>query len=222
MGAAKNDGVYLWIYAHELVYTLLYEIVGSRTVCFLILNQRYPKGASYSAHLDVGIEFGYLQIITLTLDGAFGGQHAHMTTLGEMTNNLGSGTNDAQHTAHGIQFGQVILLNGAQSLGRGCIAAKDYQLATTLKELDHSLTRKLIYHIKRTRAIGRTGIVAKIKIVILWQQLTDAMQYGQTAIAAIENAYGTWTLAQLHNIYSLSSDIATIAITSSDIHEAGV
>ena len=91
-----------WIYAHELVYTLLYEIVGSRTVCFLILNQRYPKGASYSAHLDVGIEFGYLQIITLTLDGAFGGQHAHMTTLGEMTNNLGSGTNDAQHTAHGI------------------------------------------------------------------------------------------------------------------------
>ena len=113
-----------------------------------------------------------------------------MTALGEFTDDLSRRTNDTQHTTIGIDLGDIILLYGAQSLRRGGVTAKDDEMATHLKELQHSLARELIDHLETARSIRRTGIVAQIKIIVLGKQLADAVQDGQASIAAVEDANG--------------------------------
>ena len=83
-----------------------------------------------------------------------------------------------------------MLLDGAQGLGRGGVAAKDDEMAPHLKESLHGLARKLVDHVEGTWAIGCAGVVAQVEVVVLGKQLAYAVKDGETAVAAIEDADG--------------------------------
>lgn len=78
----------------------------------------------------------------------------------------------------GVEFGQIFLLNGAQSFGRSGVATQDDELATHLKKLDDGLPRELINHLERAGAIGSTRVVAQIDVVVLRQELPNAVEDG--------------------------------------------
>ena len=118
-----------------------------------------------------------------------------MAALGERADDLGGGADDAQHAAVGVELRQIVLLNGAQSLRRCGVAPQDDEVTPHLEQLDDSLSRELIDHLKRARSVGSTGIVAQIHVIVLGQQLTDAVQNGQSAVAAIEDSNGSWGFA---------------------------
>lgn len=185
----KNDGIYGRVETHELVDALLYKIVGSRTVCLVILNQGNPKRACHARDLNIGIEFLYLKPVAVAAYSSLCGKNSNMTRGGELTYDLGSGANDAKHTARGVEFGKVNLLYRPKSLCRSRVAAKDDEIATQLKQTYNSLTCELINNIERTRTVRRTGIVAEIHIVVLRQKASDTVENGQAAIARIKNAY---------------------------------
>ena len=166
MGAAEDDGIDLGVEAHDLVDTLLDEIVGSGGVGLVVLDEGYPEGAGDTRDLDVGVELADLEGVALAADGALGGEHAHVAALREAADDLGGGADDAQHAALGIPLRQVVLLDGAQGLGGGGVTAEDDEVAPHLEELHHGLARKLIDHVERTWSIGCTGVVAQIKIVV--------------------------------------------------------
>ena len=81
-----------------------------------------------------------------------------------------------------------MLLDGAQGLGRRRVAAEDDQMAPELEQLVHSLTGKVIDHIKGAMSVGRTGIIAQEYVIVTGQQLPDAVENRQPSIARIENA----------------------------------
>lgn len=85
-------------------------------------------------------------------------------------------------------MGQVDLLNGTQSFGRGCIASQNDKVSTHGEKLVDSLKRKPIYDVERPGAIGRASIVTQIDIVVVWKPLTDGAENGQSAIAGIKKS----------------------------------
>ena len=188
MGAAKDDSVDSGIKTHNLVDAFLDEIVGTRRIGFIILHQGHPERTCNTSDLYVGIEFLDFEGLALALDGSLGGEYSHMTALGETADDLCRRTDDAQNSTVGIDLRDIVLLDGAQGLGRSCIATKDNEMATHLEELDDCLACELIDHIETAWAVGGTGIVAQIEVIVLGKQLTDTVQDGQSAIAAVENA----------------------------------
>ena len=190
MGATQNDGVDGRILGHEFVNALLDEIIGTGAVGFVVLYKGHPERAGHAADTDVGKKFGYLDVVTMTAHGTLGSQQSHVTATGERADNFGRGADDAQHAARSVPTGQVVLLNGAQGLGRRGVAAQNDQLTAHAEEFQNGLTRKLVYDVERAGAIRGTGIVAQIHVVVLGQQLADAMKDGQTAVARVENADG--------------------------------
>ena len=191
MGAAEDDGVDLGIFTHDLIDAFLDEVVGSRGVGFVVLDEGHPEGAGDARDLEVGVELVDLEIVALALDGALGGKDAHMTRFRQAADDLGGGADDAEDAALGVDLRQVVLLDGAQGLGGGGVTAEDDEVAAHLEELQHGLARKLIDHVERTWSIGCAGVVAEIKVVVFGKQLADAMQDGEAAVAAVENANGT-------------------------------
>ena len=189
VGATKNDGIYGRVETHQLIDALLNKIVGSGTVRLVILYQGNPKRTGDSRNHNVGIEFLYLKPVAVAAYSALRGENAYMTGCGELTYDLGSGANDAKHTARGVEFGKVNLLYSPESFCRSSVAAKDDEVATQLKQTYNSLTRELIDDIERARTVRRTSIVAEIHIVVLRQKVSDTVENGQSAIARIKNAY---------------------------------
>ena len=121
-----------------------------------------------------------------------------MTGAGKRSYDFGSRTNDAQNTSLRVPLWQIVLLNGTQCFGRCSIATQHNQLTSHLEKTFNGLTSKLIDYIERTSAIGSTGIVAQVEIVVLGQQLTNTMQNGQSAVSTIKYSYGTWCTGKQH------------------------
>ena len=190
VGAAQDDGVYLGVETQQLVNVLLDEIVGTGRAGLVVFNQWHPKGAGHPRDADVGMQFLNLQTVTVAPDGAFCGKDAHMAAAGERADDLGGGADDPQHAALGVKGRQVVLLNGAQSLGRSGVAAQDDQMAPHLEEAHDGLAREFVDDLEGTCAVGCTGIVAQIEVVVFGQQLADAMQDGESAVTTVENADG--------------------------------
>lgn len=176
MCAAKDDRVDLRVAYHEVLDTFLYKIVGTRTVVLIVLHKRHPHRTRLARDGDVGKEFLNLEHIALTPDGSLGGHNAHMAALRDTAYALGRRPYDAQHAAVGVEPGQVVLLNRAQSLCRRRVAGKDYEMATHAEKLYHSLARELINHVERARSVRRTRIIAKIKIIIVGQNVSHLVQ----------------------------------------------
>ena len=95
MGTAQDDGVDGGILAHEFVNALLDKIIGAGAVGFVILDKGHPERAGYTADTDIGKEFGYFDVVAMAAHGAFGGQQAHVTAMGERADNFGRGADDA-------------------------------------------------------------------------------------------------------------------------------
>ena len=83
-----------------------------------------------------------------------------MASAGQGTHSLYRGTNDAQHAPMGVELRKVMLLNGAQRLGRSRITGQDDQVTAFLEERFNALQGVLIDYIKRSRAVRGARIVA--------------------------------------------------------------
>ena len=160
MGATQDDGIYLGVFGHQFIEPLLDKVVGSRAVCLVVFYQRHPEGASHARDGEAWPEFLDLHIIAVALHGALGGQQADVAAPGELADDLDGGPDYAQYAPRRIPLGQIVLLYGAQSLGRGRVAAQYDQLASHLEEFEYSLAGKLVHDIKRAGAIGSPRIVA--------------------------------------------------------------
>ena len=181
--ATEYDGVDVGVAREQLVDVFLNEVINTRTVVLLVLDQGNPHGAGLTGDSHAWVQFAYLYVVGVTADGALCGKDAYMAVAGETAYNLGCGTYDAQHTAIGINRGQVALLNGAQRLGRGRVAGQDDQRTPHLEEATHGLQREFIDYLERACAVWRTGIVAQIQIVVFGHQLLYLAKHGQSAIA---------------------------------------
>jgi len=183
VGAAEDDGVDVGVEAHELVDALLDEVVGSGRVGLVGFDDGSPQRTGYAGELDVGEQFFDFELVAAALHGAFGGQQSDVSRRGDAADDLGRGSDDAEHASAGIDGRNVALLNGAQGFGRRGVAAEDDEAATHGEQLEHGLAGELIDHLERARAVGRTSIIAQVHVVVLGQQLPDAMQDGQSAVA---------------------------------------
>ena len=200
VGAAEYHEVYLRVVLEEPADGLADEVVGAGAVVFEVFHQRHPHGAGLAGDGDVGEEFADFEVVGLGGDGAGGGEDADVARAGEPAGDLGGGTDDAKHAAAGVEAGQVVLLYGAQGLGRGGVTAQDNQLASHLKQSLYGLTCELIDHLERTGTIGRTGVVAQIEIVIVGQQLAYAVEDGESSVSAVEDADGAGCLAECSHV----------------------
>ena len=48
MGAAEDDGINLWVEMHDLIDTLLHEIIGTRRVGLVVFYEGYPERAGHA------------------------------------------------------------------------------------------------------------------------------------------------------------------------------
>jgi hypothetical protein len=84
-----------------------------------------------------------------------------------------------------------VLLDGAESFGRGCVAGEDDEGTPTVEEVTDSLEGKLIDNLEGPRAVGRTSIIAQVEVVVLGHELADFPQNGEAAITAVEDTNGS-------------------------------
>ena len=201
MGATQDDGIDVLIHTHQLVDALLDEIISTRTISLVSLYDSSPKRTSHSAYLDIRPELTNLHLVACTLDGSLCGKDTYMAALCQRPNHLGSRADDAEYPSLRIQFRDVSLLDRAQSLSRCRIATQDYQMATHGKELQHSLTRKLIHHLEGARTVWR-------------QHLAQAMQDGQATISGIKDSDRSGIRWQNHFSFSSSTAVISSPISS--------
>ena len=190
VGAAEYHEVYLRVALEKPANGLADEVVGAGPVVFEVFHQRHPHGAGLAGDGDVGEEFADFEVVGLGGDGTGGGENADVARAGEPAGDLGGGTDDAKHAAAGVETGQVVLLYGAQGLGRGGVAGQDDQRATHIKKTPHSLKREFINTLEAARTIGRTGIVAQVEVVVLRQVASYLPEYRQATVAAVKDANG--------------------------------
>ena len=67
-------------------------------------------------------------------------------------------------------------------------------MATHGEEFDNGLTGELVDDIERTGAVRGPRVVAKVYIVVVGKQLTDAVEDRQTAITRVEYSNWSWIL----------------------------
>ena len=83
VGASEDDGIDERVFCQQLIDALLYEVVGSGRCGFSSLNDGSPERACDTADSDVGKEFLNFELITLALDGSFGGKQSYVTAACE-------------------------------------------------------------------------------------------------------------------------------------------
>ena len=191
MRAAEDDGVYLRVAQHDGVEAFLHEIVGSGGVVLVVLDEGHPQRAGHARDGDVGPELLYFERVALALDGALGGEHAYVARQRQAAYALGRGAYHAEHAARGVEPRQVVLLYGAQGLGRGCVAGQYDEAAAQREEFGDGFARELVNHVERARAVGGAGVVAEVDVVVLGQQAAHLVEYGEAAVAGVEHADGT-------------------------------
>ena len=186
--AAEYDGIYGRVAHHEGVDALLYEVVGAGRVVLVVLDERHPQGAGHACNLNVGPELVYFEHVALALYRALGGEHAYVARLRDAAYALGRGADYAEHAARGVEARQVILLDGAQSLGRRRVAGQDDEAAAHGEELYDGFARELVHHVERARPVRRTGVVAEVQVVVLRQHAAHLVQDGKSAVAGVEHS----------------------------------
>ena len=117
MGAAEDEGINLGVEIHDLVDALLDKVVGTRGVGLVVFDEGHPEGTSNACDVNVGMEFVDFEVITLTLDGAFGGENADMAGGCEATDYFSRGADNTKDAALRVDLRQIVLLDGAKGLG---------------------------------------------------------------------------------------------------------
>ena len=181
--ASEYYGVDVAVEHHQLVDALLDEVVGSRRVILVVLDERHPQRAGHPRHLYVGPQLGYLHAVAAALDGALGGQHAHVARQRQPAYAFGRGADYAKHAARGVDARQVVLLDGAQGLGRRRVAGYDDQAAAHREQPPDGFEREAVDHVERARPVRSAGVVAQVDVVILRQEAAHLVEDGQSAVA---------------------------------------
>ena len=120
------------------------------------------------------------------------GDISYMARHGDVADMLHRRAYDAEHTAMALGLAgsvvceivgyEVVLLYGAESLGRGGVASEDDELASEIEEFQHGLPCEFVDDIKRARAVWGTRVVAEIEVVVLWQTLLEFLQDGKSSV----------------------------------------
>ena len=197
MGTAEDECVDLRVETHDVVDTLLDEVIGTGTVGFVVLDDRNPQRTGNAGDGDVRPELLYLHVVALTADCSLSGQDAHVAGFRQLADNLRGRTDYSKYTAVWVEFRQVFLLNAAESLCRGGVTAEDDKVATHREELDDCLAGELIDDVERAWSVRRTGVVAKVYVVVVGQQLADTVEDSQSTIAGVEHSYWSRILREL-------------------------
>jgi len=109
----------------------------------------------------------------------------------ERAERFDGGADDAEDATARVDFGQVNLLDGAQSLGGCCVAGQDDQRTALFKQGTDGLGGETIDHLEGARAVRGSGIVAQIEEVVFRQAVAEVRQDGEPAVAGVEDANGT-------------------------------
>ena len=80
MRAAEYDGVDEGVLVEEFLERIPDEIVGTGFVILATFHQWHPHGAGLAHDGAGGIEFLYLQVVGLRIDGALGGKHTDVAS----------------------------------------------------------------------------------------------------------------------------------------------
>ena len=134
-----------------------------------------------AVNLKVGVHPFNLDVIAAAGNGARCAEHADVASAGQLANFLHRGTHDAQDAAVGGEGGEILLLDGAQGLGRGRVAGQDDQVTTLFEQVLHGLQGKLIDQFAGTRAIRSPCVIAHKQVVILRQYTPDVAKDCQSA-----------------------------------------
>ena len=129
------------------------------------------------------MKFLYFKLVGFRFDGSFGGKYANVFCMRHIAYHFGGRTDDTEYTSVWCILRQLLLLNGPKGFRGSGVSAQNDVWTTHLEEFLDGLEGKFVYYIKRARTIGGTRIVAKIDVVVLWHTLTDAVKYGQAAVA---------------------------------------
>ncbi len=133
-----------------------------------------------------GSSFLDLSQVGLRGDDPLRGQKAHAMEGPPVGHFLDERTDDAQDAAVRVADGQVLLLDAPQGLGRRGVAGDDDEGAAPAEEVLDGLAGELVDHLLGAAAVGRTGVVAQVQVVILRQRLDDAPQHREPPETGVE------------------------------------
>ena len=97
MGATENDCIDLRVALKQTLDIALDEIVGTRGIELIVLNERYPHRTGLRSDNEVGVEFGNLELVGTTADGARGGNDTNVAGVSQQPHDFGGRTNDTQN-----------------------------------------------------------------------------------------------------------------------------
>ena len=181
--ATEDDGVDEWVFRHEFVDAVLHEIIGTWFVKFAVFNERNPHRTSESCDAETRVKFLDFELVAFALDGAFRGENADVVIARNVAHDFCGWDDDSEDSTVGGVLRKIVLLDGAQCLGGGCVASEDDEGTTHLEEFFHGLEREFIDYVERTCAVRGTGIVAQIDVVVLGKLFADGVKDGQSAVA---------------------------------------
>lgn len=163
VGAAEYYAVDVGALCKQCVGVFFHEIVGTRAVGFLALDERHPQWAFLPECFEPSaVHLFYFHVVGTALDSSGSAEYADVAVTGDFTYFLHGGADYAQHAASGVDCWQVVLLYRAKSLGRCCVASQYHKLATTGKKILDSLKCEVIYNVERPHPVRGTGVVAEV------------------------------------------------------------
>lgn len=132
--AAKDEGIDGRVLLQQLADVLLYEVVGTFGMVFIVFHQRNPHGTSFAGDRYIREEFVDFHQIGFGLDGARCGKYTDVVGFRELPDAFGGRTYHTQHPAGRVDDGEIGLLDGTESLGGCGVTGQDDQGATQFEE----------------------------------------------------------------------------------------
>ena len=148
MRTAKHNGINIGRLGEELVIIFFYEIICAGVGNFAGFHEGGEHRAGLLIDADFRVKFLNFKDVRLRIDGALRAEYAHVVGIGESVDYLGCGADDAEDAIVGIEGWKVTLLNGAESLGGGGVAGKDYERTPQIKKTAHRLQRVGVHRLK--------------------------------------------------------------------------
>lgn len=113
VGASQYDGINLWVFLQKAADVLLYKIIGSLGLVFVVFYQWNPQGASFPHYCNIGKEFMYFQRIGFGFDSTGSGKYTYVPASGNSADAFGSGADHAKNSTSGVYHRKINLLDGA-------------------------------------------------------------------------------------------------------------
>ncbi len=189
VGAAEDDGVDGGVEGEELAEVFLDEVVGAGGVGFAALDEGDPHGAGELGDGHLRGDLFEFEEVGVAGDCAGGGEEADVACAGDGWEDFDCGADDAEDAAEGEAVGaeggldEVVLLDGAEGFCGGGVAGEDHEAAIEREEGFYGLEGEVVDDIEGARAVGGSGVVAEVDIVVLREECANFAQDCQTSVA---------------------------------------